>query len=388
MAKNKLIAIILAAGSGSRMGGNTTKQRMLLCGESLLKRSVRAFEKSDLIDGIILVSREDEVAWAREETKEFSKLLMVVSGGNSRVESARIGFSQLPCDAELVAIHDAARCLIKSEDISLIAEKAIVYGAASAVASVVDTVKMVDDDGLIHDTIPRDRLFIAQTPQIFAKDIYEKALLQYKESEKITDDNMLLELMGNRIYPVNIGKYNIKLTTAEDFDYAEYLIERSCSMTEMRVGHGYDVHRLCEGRKLIIGGVEIPFEKGLFGHSDADVLLHAVMDAILGACGLGDIGRMFPDTDDSYKGISSLELLKRVITLVEKKGFRVANIDATVVAQRPRLAPYVDEMVHNLSKTLMIDSSRINIKATTEEKMGFTGSGEGISAHAVCTVKK
>ena len=267
-------------------------------------------------------------------------------------------------------------------------EKAIAYGAASAVSSVHSTVKRIGDDGLISETVPRNELYFAQTPQVFSTDIYKKAINCNEKCENITDDNMLVELIGEKIYPVDIGSYNIKITTSDDISYAEYLIERERNMYETRVGHGYDVHRFCDGRDLILGGVNIPYEKGLLGHSDADVLLHAIMDALLGACALGDIGRLFPDSDDSYLGISSLELLCRVEKLIRKNGFEVINIDATVIMERPKLAPYVEEMIHNISNTLKIELSRINIKATTEEKLGFTGSGDGASAHAVAMLRK
>ena len=156
----------------------------------------------------------------------------------------------------------------------------------------------------------------------------------------------------------------------------------------MRVGMGYDVHRLSVGRKLIIGGVEIPYEKGLLGHSDADVLLHAVMDAMLGAAALGDIGKHFPDTDPEFEGISSLKLLKRAAATVRKNGYTVGNIDATIIAQRPKMAPYIEQMRHNIAKALGTDVENINVKATTEEGLGFTGSGEGISANAVCLLER
>ena len=159
-------------------------------------------------------------------------------------------------------------------------------------------------------------------------------------------------------------------------------------MTEFRIGHGYDVHRLTEDRELILGGVKVPFEKGLLGHSDADVLLHAIMDALLGAAALGDIGKHFPDTDERYKGISSLCLLGEVARLLRENSYCVVNIDSTLVLQRPKIAPFIPEMITNIAKTLGIDEGRVNVKATTEEKLGFTGSGEGAAAHAVAMIKK
>ena len=156
----------------------------------------------------------------------------------------------------------------------------------------------------------------------------------------------------------------------------------------MRIGHGYDVHQLTEGRKLILGGVEIPFERGLLGHSDADVLTHAVMDALLGAAGLGDIGKAFPDTDPSYAGADSLGLLDTVMEMLEQAGFRVGNVDATILAQRPKLAPHIPQMRENLARHMGVPADRVNVKATTEEKLGFTGSGEGMAAHAVCLLEE
>ncbi len=156
----------------------------------------------------------------------------------------------------------------------------------------------------------------------------------------------------------------------------------------MRIGQGYDVHRLVEGRRLVLGGVDIPWEKGLLGHSDADVLTHAVMDALLGAAGLGDIGKHFPDTDPAYKGADSLKLLERVVVLLEERGFAVGNVDATVLAQRPKLAPYIPKMRENLARVMGVDPSRVNVKATTEEGLGFTGSGEGMAAHAVALIEE
>ena len=156
----------------------------------------------------------------------------------------------------------------------------------------------------------------------------------------------------------------------------------------MRIGTGYDVHRLVKDRKLIIGGVEIPYEKGLLGHSDADVLLHAVMDALLGAAALGDIGKHFPDSDPAYEGISSLKLLERVGRLLEEQGFLIENIDATIIAQAPKMRPFIEDMRKNMAEALQIDISQINVKATTEEGLGFTGSGEGISSQAICAIEK
>lgn len=381
-----ITAVILAAGSGSRMASEITKQRMCLLGESVLRRSVKAFSSCERINSIVVVCRSDEVDWAREELSSFSKVCAIISGGKTRAESARLGFSSIPVESEFVAIHDAARCLITEENISCVIDAAIKYGAATAGSYVSDTIKQLEEN-MICATLPREALFMAHTPQIFKCDLYRAALERSSADERITDDNMLIESLGIRVCPVDTGKNNIKLTTPEDISYAEYIIERR-GLVDIRVGHGYDVHRLVEGRRLILGGVNIPHSKGLLGHSDADVLVHAIMDALLGACGLGDIGRHFPDNDSKYKDISSLLLLKSVSELLSDNGFSVMNIDSTIVIQSPKIAGYIDEMVGNISEILGIERGRVNVKATTEERLGFTGNEDGICAHAVATVKK
>lgn len=391
MIDNKKIyvtAIILAGGNGSRMCTSSTKQRLILAGESILHRSVRAFCECDIINAIVVVSRYDEIEWARENLCDLPKVCAIVSGGKTRAESAKIGFSVIPDNTEFVAVHDAARCLVTNEIITDVAKMAFIHGAATASTRMVDTVKIISNNGLLSQTLSRDNLALAQTPQIFERSLYERALSLCDVDDSITDDNMMIEKLGASIYPVDTGKENIKITRSEDVSYAEFVLERRAGMGEIRIGHGYDVHRLKEGRRLVIGGVDIPFEKGLDGHSDADVLVHAIMDALLGACALGDIGTHFPNTEERYKGISSLELLRMVDKLIVERGYSVINIDATLIAQRPKFAPYLESIVNNIADILAIERGRINIKATTEEHLGFTGREEGISAHAVVSLQK
>ena len=385
--KPYVTALILAAGSGTRMGNEVTKQRITLGGESILRCSVKVFASSSEIDCIVVACREDEVDWAREETFDMSKPVFVITGGKTRAESSKKAFSAIPKESDFVAIHDAARCLVTVKNIDDVIHAAYINGAATAGTKVTDTVKTFSD-GFINSTIPRDNLFFAHTPQVFSCELYEKALRSSTLDISNTDDNMLIEHIGGKVYPVDTGKQNIKITTADDLAYAEFLLEGRRKMPDIRVGHGYDVHRFAEGRRLVLGGVEIPHDIGLLGHSDADVLTHAIMDALLGACALGDIGRHFPDTSDEYKDISSLLLLKKVGELIKNAGYSVVNIDATLVLQRPKIAGYVNQMVDNISQILDIEQGRINIKATTEEKLGFTGREEGACAHAVATVKK
>ncbi len=391
MDKKTVTAIILAAGSGTRMGSEITKQRMEIFGESVLHRSVRAMNECESVDSIIVAVRDDEVEFAKEELLgDFSKLSKIIVGGKSRAESAAIAFSEVACNTDFVAIHDAARCLVTPKMITDVIDMAKKIGAATAGSAVTDTVKHKDTCGMIDATLNRDTLFFASTPQVFSRDLYKKALSQIKDIDMVTDDNMLVENIGEKIAAVDLGRENIKITTPDDIGYAEYLIMKRSGekMEQMRVGHGYDVHKFAEERDLILGGVKIPYELGLLGHSDADVLTHAIMDALLGAAALGDIGRHFPDTSEDFRGISSMVLLEKVGKLLSDNGYSVVNIDATLILQKPKIAAFVPEMVKTVATTLGITEDSVNIKATTEEKLGFTGSGEGAAAHAVVLLKK
>lgn len=385
--KRHTTAIILAAGNSSRMGENVRKQQLNLLGESVLYRSVKSFSLSEKIDSIVVVTRADEIDWVTAELASFSKVCAIITGGKTRAESAKIGFSAIPESTNIVAIHDGARCLVTPDKIDAVVDAATEHGAATAGTYVTDTVKQLKD-GKIVKTLSRDKLFFAHTPQVFSRELYERAISCADPNESMTDDNMFVEQLGSVIFPVDTGKENIKITTRDDISYAERILERRERMSEIRIGHGYDVHRLCEGRRLVLGGVEIPYTKGLLGHSDADVLVHAIMDAILGACGLGDIGRHFPDSDERYKGISSLILLRKVCNLIQNHGFEVVNIDATIVMQSPKIAGYIDTMISNIAEILGVEQGRVNVKATTEERLGFSGREEGVSAHAVASVKK
>lgn len=391
MEKKHLTAVILAAGSSTRMGGSVKKQMLPILGKTVLWRTLSAFEACELVDSVVLAAHMDDIEYISDKiAPEFKKIKRVIAGGNTRAESARLSFEALPEETTHIAVHDGARCLVTPDMISKVACEAFESGAATAGSYVTDTVKLLSVDGAVEKTVPREKVFMASTPQIFETEVYKKALLSTTNACKITDDNMMVEALGVKISAVDLGKENIKITTPSDIELAEYILSKreKKAMTEIRVGHGYDVHRFAEERKLILGGVEIPFELGLLGHSDADVLTHAIMDALLGAAALGDIGRHFPDSDEKYRGICSIELLRRVKGLLENNGYIINNIDATLVMQKPKIAGYIDKMVFNISEALNVSLCQVNIKATTEEKLGFTGSGEGAAAHAVALIEK
>lgn len=365
-------AIIAAAGSSTRMGFN--KLFAKVSGTEVIALSLRKLANNKYISEIVIVTQPEYSeridAICRKECK--SKPFKIVFGAGTRQESVFNGIRACDEASELFVIHDGARPFVTDEEICAVIEDALKFGAATLAVPVKDTVKVVDSTGVIVDTPDRSSLYSAQTPQVFKADIYKNAM--NKCQNLYTDDCALVEGSGQKI-KITTGKYsNIKITTVEDLRPAE---------ATMRIGHGYDVHRLVEGRRLILGGVEIPYEKGLLGHSDADVLTHSIMDSILGALALGDIGKLFPDNDPAFKDIDSMLLLERVSARMSDLGYRIGNLDCTVVAQAPKLSPFIQEMRSRVASTLNCDVDLINIKATTEEKLGFTGSGEGICAHAV-----
>ena len=374
----RVAAIIAAAGKGERLGSALPKQYLKIGGEPVLIRALRTFEEMDAIDYIFVVAGKDYLQLCRDliESSGLTKVESVVAGGDSRQESVFNAIQEMNSvkpGVEYVLIHDAARPFISQEVIGNVLEEAASSGAAVACVAMKNSVRKVSSDS--SESVDREDYVSVQTPQGFRKslliDAYEKA---FDDSFFGTDDAAIVEHAGGNIAIVDGEYQNIKITTREDLPM------------ENRVGTGFDVHRLTEGRPLILGGVEIPWEKGLDGHSDADVLVHAIMDALLGAAGMGDIGKLFPDTDPEYEGISSLLLLQKVAEHLEDAFYRVGNVDATVMAQRPKLQPHVEQMRENIAECLGVDPGRISVKATTTEGLGFTGREEGIAAEAVASI--
>ena len=330
--EHRVTAVLVAAGSSTRMGFD--KLSFDLGGETVLERSVRAFDECPEVDELVIVTG--------------------ASGENAQ--------------------RAAARC-----------------GAAAPAVPVKDTIKQakggngktVPEGCMVENTPDRSTLYAVQTPQCFDRAAYLAALDELDEASArlVTDDCSLFELTGRPVELVRGDYANIKITTREDLPRAEN------GGKKMRIGHGYDVHRLVEGRKLILGGVEVPYEKGLLGHSDADVLAHAVMDAVLGAAALGDIGQHFPDTAEEYAGADSLMLARRVAEIMTEHGWRIENIDATILCQRPKLAPHIPAMRAKLAEAFGMPVDAVSVKATTEEHLGFTGEGLGIAAHAVALIE-
>ncbi|MCK9222752.1 MAG: 2-C-methyl-D-erythritol 4-phosphate cytidylyltransferase [Limnochordia bacterium] len=382
--------IVPAAGCGSRMGpiSYPTKQYIELRGIPVLARTLMTLSTSGLVDRIIVAVRPSDLLLCEEEIIEkygIDRVAAVIPGGATRTETVRLALDQLKGDpADLVVIHDGARPLLTLEDLRRVIEAAKDFQAAALSSGVQDTVKLVDHQGYVTDTLPRSRVRLVQTPQVFSLGLIKQAYAV--DRSDATDDCALVEALGVKVKLIEGNRRNIKITTPEDVTMAEGYLADSRPM--FRVGCGYDVHRLVPGRKLVLGGVGIPYSKGLLGHSDADCLLHAIMDAMLGAVGAGDIGRHFPDSDEAYAGISSLVLLERVGALLEARNFVLCNIDATVVAEQPRLSPHIPKMQQQIAKTLGLELGLVNIKATTTEGMGPAGEGQCIVAHAVVAVRR
>ena len=384
----KTSCIVVAAGSGKRAGFSFNKVFYELAGRTVLFRSLDALSSSGLIDEIVpVISPVDALLYAETLRREGASPIVrdPVPGGKTRRESVYAGLKALDPDTDVVLVHDAARPFVTKEIIENVLKDALMFSSGVISCPVTDTVKQLDGENGALCTLDRNLLRTVQTPQAFRYDLLLKAHETLPEDEMATDDAYLFEKLYGSVHLTGAAsaKKNIKLTTAEDFEMAENLLS-----PPLRTGTGYDVHRLVPGRRLVLCGVEIPCEKGLLGHSDADVALHALIDAMLGAAALGDIGHMFPDSDQKYKDISSLALLKTAAQAVQEAGYELSNCDITIVCQKPKLAPYIAQMRAVVADALGASPDCVSVKATTTEGLGFEGEGLGISAQSIAVIKR
>ena len=385
-------AIIVAAGRGARAGAGGPKQYRLLAGKAVLARTAEAFLKHEGIARVrVIIHRDDDDLYreAMAALLDHPKLLTPVYGGAERQDSVRLGLESLSDDAPgAVLIHDAARPFIDAATISRVIAGARAHGGAIAALPVFDTIKRAQDGGaqMIAGTTPREGLWRAQTPQGFA---FTAILAAHNNAagEALTDDAAVAERAGISVALVNGSPDNMKITQAEDFGMAEVLLGRNASMYEFRSGHGFDVHAFEDGSAVIICGVEIPHDKKLKGHSDADVGMHALTDAILGAIAQGDIGDHFPPSEPKWKGAPSRIFLEKARDLVAQAGGEITHCDITIICEAPKIGPHRDAMRQSLAEILRIDVGRISVKATTTEQLGFTGRREGVAALATASVK-
>ena len=431
--------VLPAAGQARRFGSAENKIWAQFGGKSVLEWTLAAFQSHAGVDSIVIVGSEEELARITEAALRFDKVVGVVAGGAARAESVRNGLNAVLTMAQIVLVHDAARPLVSAEVIDRVIEATIRVGAAVPGLPLSDTVKRTDANGIVRATIPRSinkggetlsGLMAVQTPQGAHLPMLERAYKRYDWSQgEPTDEASLIEALGEPVQIVPGDPVNIKITRQEDIALAEALsVARSAfrsdapsvfqpvttpdlqpqhtvfpaaqrstldaqrsTLPEFRAGFGYDVHAFAgleAGRRLFLGGVEIAHDRGLEGHSDADVLLHAVCDALLGAASLGDIGILFPNTDETYRGIASLKLLEVVAQRLREAGWQVINVDATVVAEAPKLMPHREAMQQTMAACLGIAANRISVKATTSEKLGFVGRLEGIEASAIAMIAR
>jgi 2-C-methyl-D-erythritol 4-phosphate cytidylyltransferase/2-C-methyl-D-erythritol 2,4-cyclodiphosphate synthase len=373
-------AIIAAGGRGERLGAGRPKQFLSIAGQTILERSVRAFLTHAAVDDVVVALPAELAGAPPAYLTGTAKPLRVVAGGARRQDSVAAAFRAVPARTDVIVVHDAARPFASADLIARTIAAAAESGAALAAVAARDTVKQVDGS-VVRATLDRRTIYLAQTPQAFRRDVLRDALAL---SSDATDEASLAEQAGHTVRIVEGEATNIKITTTEDLAMAEAINGTGgAPATAARVGTGYDLHRLVEGRLLILGGVTIPFDRGLAGYSDADAVCHAVTDAILGAAGAGDIGRHFPNTDPQWQGASSIDLLRRAMAVVRQMGLAIGNVDATVIAERPKLVPHIDAMRANLAEALGVSTDRISVKGKTNEGVGELGRGEAIAVHAI-----
>lgn len=373
--------ILVAAGRGTRLGAGVPKQLLELGGRSILRRSVGAFDAHPDVAEIVVVLPPEMVEQGASLVGATSRPCRFAAGGERRQDSVREGFAALSPHADVILIHDAARPFADRALIDRVIAGARERGAVVPAVQARDTVKRVRaGDGKVSETIPRDEIWLAQTPQGFRRDVLSDAVTMGASTDA-TDEAMLAERAGHAVHVVAGSDANIKITTRDDLDRA-----RGAFAAAVRVGTGYDLHRLVEGRRLVLAGVDLGADRGPLGHSDGDVLCHAIVDAIFGAASLGDIGRHFPNTDPAWKDAAGLDLLRRAVAIVRAAGFVVDSVDATVILERPKLAPRIDEMRSAVAAALGVSIDRVSVKGKTNEGVDAVGRGEAIAAHAVAVL--
>lgn len=383
------VAIVVAAGRGSRAGGPLPKQYQQLGGEPVLRRTLRLFCEHPAVTAVLAVIHSDDSGLFADAAEGLPKILAPVSGGATRQESVRAGLEALAGSGAptVVLVHDAARPYATPDLIARAIAAAGEADAAIPVLAVTDTVKRVDAAGLVQETVDRAALRAVQTPQAFR---YAPLVAAHRAAAEsgvttLTDDASVMEWAGHRVATFAGETGNIKLTTAEDMTRAA--ASTLADLPDVRTGTGFDVHAFGPGDHVMLGGVAVPHGFGLVGHSDADVGLHALTDALLGALCDGDIGAHFPPSDPQWKGASSDRFLAHAVDKVKARGGRIAHLDLTLICEAPKVGPHRDAIRAEIARITGVPTARISVKATTTEKLGFTGRHEGIAAMASATIR-
>ncbi len=381
-----MVAIIVAAGRGERLGGETPKALVDLFGRSMLRRSAEALAACSEVNALVVVAPSGFERIAGDEVYGTGKLRAVVAGGATRQDSVRAGLARTTDRDAVVLVHDAARPFVDAEVVARVLEGVRAHGAAIPVAPVVDTIKRVKA-GRVGATLDRETLGAAQTPQGFNRrallGVYARAA---RAGVPLTDEAMAMERAGLTVAAVAGSAKNFKITTPDDLDRARRLLAPEAAA--LRVGHGFDAHRLVPKRRLMLGGIHVPGEVGLEGHSDADVLLHALCDALLGAGALGEIGSLFPSADSTLKAAPSGTFVVEVRKRLAAAHLSIVNVDATLIAERPRLSGYLEAMKKNIARLLHIEPDRVSIKVKSTDALGAIGRGEGIAAQVLALLAR
>jgi 2-C-methyl-D-erythritol 4-phosphate cytidylyltransferase/2-C-methyl-D-erythritol 2,4-cyclodiphosphate synthase len=389
-----LAILIVAGGRGSRAGDGLPKQYRPLVGKTVIARTIQSMHEAAPDAPLAVVIHQDDATLYEQSMAELSgparaRLVAPTIGGGTRQDSARNGLealARLASRPEIVLIQDAARPFGDSALVDRAVAAARLHGAAVPGLPLTDTVKEIDASSQVQATPDRARLRCVQTPQAFKFDlILDAHRIAAAASRELTDDAMVAEAAGHAVYIFEGDSANIKLTTAEDFLRAQSALIGDLS--DIRMGQGYDVHAFAPGDKVWLGGVAVPHSHGLAGHSDADVLMHAITDAIFGAIADGDIGAHFPPSDPQWKGAASSIFLEYAVKRVRDRGGMIAHVDATIVCEAPKIGPHRDAIRESLAKIMRIEIDRVAVKATTSERLGFTGRQEGMAALAIATVR-
>jgi 2-C-methyl-D-erythritol 4-phosphate cytidylyltransferase/2-C-methyl-D-erythritol 2,4-cyclodiphosphate synthase len=361
------------------------KQLLHIGGESILQRTVRAFDRHAAISSIVVVLPPEYVAQGAALVGHTETSCTYVAGGARRQDSVRAGGAAVPDDVEIVLVHDAARPFVTASVIDRVIVAAAATGAAIPGVPVTDTVKRartVDGRREVLKTVPRDEVWLAQTPQGFQRAVFQRAVADGASAVEATDEARLVERAGGVVAIVEGDPVNVKITTADD------LAQARRDVVDVRVGTGYDLHQLVAGRPLVLAGVVVPSPVGPLGHSDGDVVCHALTDALLGAAGAGDIGQLFPNTDARWKDAPGLDLLGRALVVVRERGWTVVNVDVTVVLERPKLLPFWPDIRAHLAAALGVATDAVSVKGKTNEGVDAVGRGEAIASHAVALLRR
>ncbi len=379
-------AIILAGGSGTRMG--LDKQYMRLCSKPMIEWTLDAF--TGLFSEIILVLSPENIGFYGKEIE--ARGIKIAVAGETRIKSLISGFSKLSPEADIIAVHDGARPLVSRDLISACMKEAEKNGASVPAVPLKDTIKKVSSDGLnAFKTLNRADYVAVQTPQCYKRNILEKIIEKTDLKKDYSDESQILEDLGIEVKIVKSDNFNIKVTTPEDIIIAEAFMKNTKKdepkRRKTRFGFGYDIHRMVEGRPLIIAGEKIKHKKGLIGHSDGDVVLHAICDALLGSIAAGEIGVYFPPTDLTIMGVSSRSIAEKVLEVLKTRRAEIIQIDATIVAEEPKMKPHYGTMRKNLSEIFKLDIADVSVKAKSKEGLGDVGAGNAITCYAVASVE-